>query len=253
MVLSVIAIGFAFLTANRKKRAGALDPEDYQQTLFVLIGNTVFLLIILLACAALILAKPAIVQQGGQYISWINPAIYAIAVVGLSMTIDVWWLSRMGRANESSCSRLELGVIVATLCVAAWVFMALRDTTFGYGGNTGLRAAATYLDAVADKRSAITFDTFEMFDYPYRFRVGFNCARGGQIVPYLNPAIRSRIPCQASDGQVGFGLSVDRVYVVREPLAWKGNRQIVLSGFPLRSKLLFNRTIVEEYVRESSP
>jgi hypothetical protein len=85
-----------------------------------------------------------------------------------------------------------------------------------------IRAAATYLDAVADKRSAITFDTFEMFDYPYRSEFDLT-APGEDKLFLISTPPSARAFRVKPDGQVGFGLSVDRVYVVREPLAWKGN------------------------------
>lgn len=248
IVIAIIAISLLYIFMQRYSRLQILDPSDRCQILFLLISVSTLLGTIIITCGTLLLLRPSVAQEGNQYFVWINPTIYMITASCICAVVDMWWVASK-KQNNGTRWRSDLPVVLVTLGIAVGVIVILRSSSFSYQGDTGFRGAAAYLNAVIDQQSAITPDTFEMFDYPNTFRSGYDCGRGGQIIPYLSADARSRTPCQASDGRVWLERSTEHVYVVREPLAWRGNRQIMLDDFDVTGKMTFDQTVVEVYVR----
>jgi len=228
------AAGLAVLGASVGWRRRARSDAAHVESVASLATYGAILVALAGAVALFVTLKPG-VRPYPRYWDWLNPMLFAIcaalvvpAVARLRGTI---WPSATG-----ACAAL---VMVVTLAVR-----------FGPEHGTGLRDAAAYLNATVDERAAVASDSFEMFFYPAAYRAGFACWRGGQVVAYLSERVRARMPCQDEAGRVGFAPDVARVFVVREPGAWIGDRRLMLDDFTMADKVVFGRAVVEIYDRK---
>lgn len=200
-----------------------------------------FLAILLsgLISVGLLLALKPTTPPYERYVRWANPVLLAMA------TICVLMLARQVRPTL-----LRAALVPLTLCASVASVAVARATPFGPPWGNSLREAAQYLNAVADDRSVVTHDTFEIFDLPTRFRTGFRCFRGGQSVAYLSPAVRERMPCQ-SGNDVAIPADVQQVYLIREPIAWAGPRRIHLDPFDKTATIAFGSAAIDVYRRRA--
>ena len=188
--------------------------------------------------AVLLLLAP--VQAFPRYGTWLNSVLFAVAAscfaTVLSSTVVEPWRA-IARAGT-----LATGVLAA---------VAAMGNSFGPVWGNDLRGAARYLNALTDGAFAVAHDSAEVLDFPAWYRTGLRCFRGGQIIPYLSEELRRHVLCEDS-GRVPVPEEIERLYIVREPIAWIGTRQLLLEGFTETTTLQFGRAWIEIYDRAPS-
>lgn len=187
---------------------------------------------------ALIVLKPS-TPPYMRYISWANSVLLVMSVMCALMLVQ-----------RALPKLLRVAALPLALAGCMGVVVVARGATFGPPWGNSLREAALYLNAVATDSSVVTHDSFEMFDIPRPFRVGYRCFRGGQSVAYLSPAVRARMPCQ-SGNDVAIPDDALKVFVIREPIAWVGPRRIQLDAFDKEATIPFGNASVDVYRRRA--
>jgi hypothetical protein len=219
-------VGLAALYARRRDRS----------TWPRLAGLTLILLSIMGFVIALLIMRPT-TPPYPRYATWVNPALLVICSVAL-ITL----------AETACMSFSAMGWHAAAAGLAGLAIYFGAAHTFGPPWGNGLRQAAAYVNSVATGTDVVTHDSYEMVFVAPPYRTGFHCERGGQVIGYLSERLRYRAPCQAGE-VVAIGPDVERVFLVREPIAWAGPRRIDLEAFRETETLRFDNASVDVFDR----
>lgn len=239
----VAAAALAALVAMLRRRS---PEEDAPAFGLAALTAAALCLTLGLGVAFLGLVRPGAVVVAGRYVAWIDPVLVAGAAAGLALAADA--LARRLDLERRPRAWAALS-LAGALVVGGWSLHLLRSVPLGAPWGDGLREAAQLLEAWGRPGDAVTTDTNELFEFFPPYRDGYACRGGPQILPYLSPAVRARMPCQDADGRVTFAPEVRRVFLVREPIPVLEGRTVVLAGFQRESSIRLQNTTVEVYQR----
>jgi hypothetical protein len=249
LLAAVALAGLAAVLAARRRTPAEAAPGPGT---FAALTGAALCLTLGLGVAALAVARPGVNVAMPRYVAWINPALWTGAAAGLALLVDAW-AAGLARLRTGAGARPRLAAVLAlggALLAGAWSFHLLRVVPLGPPWGDGLREAAGYLQTATGPGDAVTTDTRELFRFFPPYTDGYACRRSPQLVPYLTPELRARIPCQDSGGRVTFGPDIRRVFLVREPVPVSEGRTVVLDGFQRAGEVRFANTVVERWGRE---
>jgi hypothetical protein len=246
LLLAAAALA-GLLLAWRAARRGGRGVALPRWTLAALTGGALAATLGL-GAAALALVRPGVNVAVPRYVAWIDPALYAGAAAGLALLA-----APLARRLAARAPRLlPWAALAGALAAGAWSFHLLRTVPLGPPWGDGLREAARHLEVAVGERDAVVTDMRALFKLFPPHDQGHACPRSPQLVPYLSPALRARLACQGPDGRVTFGPGVERVFLVREPVAVTEGRVVVLDGFEREGEVRFANTTVERYRRAAA-
>lgn len=233
--LNAYAVGSAWGLATACVLAFRKRPGPELRTALLFLG---ILLSALVFVGLLLVLKPT-TPPYERYVRWANPVLFVMSIIcGLML------------AQRAVPRALRIAGLPLTLVASIAAVTVTQAASFGPRWGNALREAALYLNAVADDTSIVTHDTFEIFDLPPWFRAGFRCFRAGQSVAYLSPSVRARMPCQRGN-DVTIPDGVQQVYLIREPIAWAGPRQLHLEAFDKTATMPFSNAAIDVYRRRA--
>ncbi len=234
------AIGPWHVAACLMTLGGALAMLRRRQVALPSCMQAYLVMTVLLAVfAGLLLLAP--VQAFARYVTWLNPVLVAVAASCMATAIagapGGAWVLAVRAAGVAAC------VLVA---------VTASRVTFGPVWGNDLRGAARYLNDLPEGPFAVIATSAEALDFPPAYRAGLACFRGGQIVPYLSESLRRHMACGRGH-VVSPPADAMRVYLVREPVAWTGGRQVDLLGFAHVGTHAFGAATIEVFDRTAPP